>query len=259
VSRDLDSATEVRGDIEPPGPGGRGFGWRRLQVLAALAVLGSLLVPMLLSFSFEPFLATMAAPLAIGLLLLLGWPRVGAVWLGVVSLGLLVFSAPFLVEALTHPESMADFIPLSFFAVGCVVGAVAAIPTFRERARPDATSGTPRIIAIATGALIVLATVVSIVAFAGIESVPARSGDTRLVAEDIAFRPTGITAQNGEVSVHVTNLDGTRHTYTIDGLGVNLNVPPNSDQRITFTTGPGTYRFYCRPHAPGMEGVLVVR
>ncbi|MGH2725070.1 MAG: cupredoxin domain-containing protein [Actinomycetota bacterium] len=258
MRHDLDAAAEAQRYVEPP-PDGGVFGWGRLQALAALAVLGSLLVPMLISFSFEPFIVSMAAPLAIGLLLLVTWPRVGAIWLGVVSLGLLVFSAPFLVEALTHPESMADFIPLSFFTVGCVVGAVAAIPTFRERARPDATSSTPRMIAMATGALLVVAAVVSIIAFAGIESVPAQGGDIRLVAEDIAFRPKGITVENGEVSVHVANLDGTRHTFTIDELGVDLNVPPNTDERITFTAGPGTYRFYCRPHAPGMEGVLVLR
>lgn len=258
MSQDLDTPTEARADAEPPGGGGRGFGWRRLQVFAALAVLGSLLVPMIVTVSFEPFLVAMAAPLAIGLLVLLRWPRVGAVLLGVISLGLLVSSAPFLVEALTHPESLADFIPLSFFTAGCVVGAVAVIPTFR--ARPDATaSSTPRMIAMATGALLAVAVVASIIAFAGIESVPAQGGDVRVVTQAIAFRPKGITVENGEVSVHVTNLDGTRHTFTIDELSVDLNVPPNTDQRITFMAGPGTYRFYCRPHAAGMEGALVVR
>ena len=52
--------------------------------------------------------------------------------------------------------------------------------------------------------------------------------------------------------------DGTRHTFTIDELGVDLSIPPESGQRVSFTAAPGTYRFYCRPHAPGMEGVLVV-
>ncbi len=257
MAQDLTAARETGGTIEPPGEEDRGFGWRRIQMLAALALLGSLVVPMLISLSFEPFLATMAAPVAVGLLLLLRWPRVGAIWLGVVSLGLLAFSAPFLGEALTHPESMADFIPLSFFAVGSTVGAVAAIPTFREGAH--AASGMPRNIAITIGVFLVLATVVSIIASAGVESVPAQGGDIRLVAEDIAFHPPGITVEDGEVSIHVTNLDATRHTFTIDGLGVDLNVPPNSEQRISFTAGPGTYRFYCHPHAPGMEGVLVVR
>ena len=58
--------------------------------------------------------------------------------------------------------------------------------------------------------------------------------------------------------MHVTNLDGTRHTFTIDELGVDLSVPPNSEGRVTFTAEPGTYRFYCRPHEVDMEGSLVV-
>lgn len=45
-----------------------GFGWRRLQVVAVFGVLGSLLVPMLIQLSLEPFLLATAAPFIIGLL-----------------------------------------------------------------------------------------------------------------------------------------------------------------------------------------------
>jgi hypothetical protein len=115
MSRTVDTAGEARSgvgggsDQRPPG----GFGWRRLQVAAAFGVVGSLLIPMAITATFEPFLVSMAAPFPIGLLLMLRWPRVGAIWLGVVSLAILLFSAPFLGEALTHPESLADILPRS--------------------------------------------------------------------------------------------------------------------------------------------------
>jgi plastocyanin len=238
---------------------GEGFGWRRLQILAAFGVLVSLLVSMLIQLSFEPFLLATAAPFIVGLLLMIRWPRVGCLWLGVSSLGLLAFSVPFLAEALVRPESLADFIPLFVLVLSLFVGAVAAIPSFRQGSAPDAPSGSARAIAIVSGALIVAATVVSVVAFAGIESVPARAGDIGLITEDIEFHPSQINGDGPKISVHVANRDDTRHTFTIDELGVDLSVPPNSDQRVSFEAESGTYDFYCRPHAPGMEGVLVVR
>lgn len=237
---------------------GGAFGWRRLQVVAAIGAVASLLAPMLISVSLEGFLLAMAAPFVIGLLVLARWPRVGAIWLGVVSLAVLAFSAPFLVDALAHPESTADFLPLLVFTVSTVVGTVAAIPSFRQGRAAGALSRLARGIAVAAGGVIVVATVVSVVSFAAIEDTPARAGDIGVVAEGFLFHPAGILADAGEISIHVTNRDGSRHTFTIDELGVDLNVPPNSTQRVAFTADPGTYRFYCRPHTPGMEGELTV-
>ena len=237
----------------------RGFGWRRLQVAAAFGVVAALLVPMLIQVSFEPFIVAMAAPFVLGLLLILRWPRVGAAWLGVSSLAVLLFSAPFLAEALIHPESLADFVPLVAFAVAALVGTIAAIPSFRQRSEPDVVSRPARALAVVAGAMVVAAAVVAIVAFAGIKSVPARGGDIRVITEDLEFLPADINTDGGNVSVHVTNRDSTRHTFTIDALGVDLNIPPGSTQRDSFAADPGTYRFYCRPHAPDMEGELIVR
>jgi plastocyanin len=50
-----------------------------------------------------------------------------------------------------------------------------------------------------------------------------------------------------------------RHTFTIDELGVDLSIPPNSEQRVTFDAPAGSYEFECRPHTPGMTGTLTVR
>jgi len=259
MSRDLDTATEeqeVGVGAQAPGQRARGFGWRGLQVMAAAGVLGSLLASMAMVWSLEPLLLAMA-PFVIGMALIIRWPRVGAVWLGVFFVGLLLFSAPFLTDALAHPESLPDFIPLVVFTVSLLAGTMAAIPSFRYGRSARAASGLPRAIAVGAGALIVAASVVAILAFVGTESVPAQAGDVRVVIEEFGFRPAGFHAE-GTTSVHVTNRDGTRHTFTIDELGVDLSIPPDRAQRVSFAADPGTYRFYCRPH-PGMEGELVVR
>jgi plastocyanin len=260
MSGDLDTVAGSRQTGAAPAPDHRprGFGWRRLQMLGGISVLGSLLLSMAIALSVEPFLLSMGAPFLIGLLVMLRWPRVGAIWLGVSSLGLLLFSEPFLAEALAHPESLADFIPLLVFTGSLLVGTVAAIPSFRQGSAPSVASKLPRAIAVGAAAVIVVGSIVGIVAFAGTESVPAQAGDIRVVTEDLEFDPAGISAEGRDVSVHVTNRDSTRHTFTIDELGVDLNVPPNTMQRVSFAADPGTYRFYCRPHGPGMGGALVV-
>ena len=249
----------ISGPAPAPDQRRGGLGWRRLQLLAAAGALASFLIPMLIQLSMEPFLLAMAAPFIVGLLVMLRWPRVGAIWLGLGSLAELLTSAPFLVDPMTHPESMADFIPLLIFTVCTLAGAAAAVPSFRERTDSAATSRRASRIAIVAGSVIAVGTAVSVVAAAGIEGVPAQEGDIRVVTEDLEFHPATINAERTTVSVHVTNEDSTRHTFTIEELGVDLNVPAHSTQRVSFEAGPGTYLFLCRPHAPNMRGKLVVK
>jgi hypothetical protein len=166
-------------ELKPHAPGGgsdraaisgRRFGRRRLQIFAAIGILVSFLVPMVIELSLEPILLAMAAPFAIGLLLMMKWPRVAAIWVGFVSFPVLLFSLPFLGEALTHPESPADFIPLSLFALGSVVGAAGAIPTFREIGAGRVQSKGPPRIATAAAGLLVAVSALSVVTSVGVEN-----------------------------------------------------------------------------------------
>lgn len=235
---------------------GSGFGWRRLQKLAAIAVLFSFVAPMVIDLSLEPFLLSMAAPFAVGLLLAVKWPRVAAIWLGVVSLAVLLFSLPFLGEVLIHPESAVDFIPFSLFALGAVLGAAAALPAFREVGGRSLQSRGPRRISAAAAGLFVAASAWSGVAFVGVEEATPQAGDIVVTVEDFAFTPIDVTTDPGTVSLAVTNHDNTRHTFTIVELGVDLSLAPGTTQRVTFTAEPGTYTFFCNPH-PDMQGRLV--
>jgi plastocyanin len=235
----------------------RRFGWRRLQIFAAIGVLVSFVVPMVIELSLEPFLLAMAAPFAIGLLLMMKWPRVAAIWLGFVSLAVLLFSLPFLGEALTHPESPADFIPLSLFALGSVVGAAGAMPAFREIGAGRVQSKGPRRIATSAAGLLVAATALSVVTTVGLDNVEPQAGDLLIATEDFAFTPTDVSTDPGTIAIAVTNRDNTRHTFTIAELGVDLSLAPGTTQRVTFTAEPGTYNFFCNPH-PDMQGRLVV-
>jgi plastocyanin len=234
-------------------------GWRSLQAAAAWAAITSFTVPMVIDRSVEGFLVAMLAPFLIGLLLRTRWPRVGALWLGVVSLAELLFSASFLADALIHPETPRDFLPLMTFSLALVVGSTAAIPACRKGQRHDLPSRSATVVAAAAIAVFVIAATVSVVAAARVDSAPARAGDIQLTTTDFRFSPNVVTTADTTVAIAVTNDDTTRHTFTIDELDVDLNVPPGTTQRVTVTADAGTYRFYCRPHVPGMAGSLVVQ
>lgn len=252
------SAGERTPMLAPPPADGTDFGWRRLQIVAAAVAVVSFLIPMILAGKVEGFLAAMAAPFVVGIILSRWLPRAGAVFLGVVSLGILLASAPFIGEALTHPEAMADFVSLVLLTLSCIVGAAAAIPAYREARGARPTSTRARSVALLAGAVAVVAIGLSVVATARVANVPPQPGDLTVRTEDFVFVPAEFSAEGGTVSVHLTNNDSTRHTFTIDGV-TDVSVPPNSSQRTTFEAAPGTYRFYCVPHAAAMDGKLVVK
>lgn len=235
-----------------------GFSWRRLQVLAAGMAVLSFAIPMIIDAKAETFLLAMAAPFVLGLVLMRWLPRTGAVFLGIVSLGTLLASAPFILQALTHPEALVDFVSLMLLTVSCIVAASAAVPAYRE-ARGRATNHrTVRAVALAAGVITLGAAAVSVAAAAGVTSVAAQPGDIAVRTQDFEFAPETINANGGTVSVHLTNTDNARHTFTIDGV-VEVSVPPNAAQRATFEAAPGSYRFYCTPHAADMDGKIVLK
>jgi plastocyanin len=234
------------------------FGWVRLMAVGgAISAFGPVL-PMIAE-GFEPFLAALAAPIVIGLVLLRFARRVGVVWLGVVSVALLVMNAPFTVEALMHPESPADFVPVTMLTVGGLLAGIATVPAFRNARGRRTDSAFPRIAAIAGVAVVVVAIGGSMVASAGITNDAPADGSTIVDMENFAFGPETITATAGEVSLYITNSDSARHTFTVDELGVDESIAPGQSKQITFDAKAGTFRFYCKPHDPGMEGELTVQ
>ena len=114
-------------------------------------------------------------------------------------------------------------------------------------------------IAVAGIVLFVVGTAFSVYATVTFEDAVAQSGDIQVVTKDIEFADESLEAEAGEISILVDNEDATLHTFTIDDLEVNLNIPASKTARITFRAEPGTYDFYCAPHAGDMEGTLLVK
>jgi plastocyanin len=230
-----------------------GHGWLNLLKWSAIA---SIVVIVLVNI-----FGGLIPPLLVFGLLFLG----GVIWLrsstkGPTILLLVVFilhlalSAPFAIPALSVPASAGDFILTLASVLASIAGVVAAIAVLRRLTTTDA----PKKLGLALVGLFVLGAIFSVISTVGYEDATVQAGDIELAAEEFEFTETSLEAGSGEVSVFVDNADATLHTFTIDDLDVNLNIPASSAARITFDAEPGTYEFYCAPHKEDMKGTLTV-
>jgi plastocyanin len=244
-------------EARPTGPEtarAAGIGWTELLFWSALGVAAAMIGGMVVFGEFIPPLLIFAAPFVIGALIIRRRRKGGAIFLGVVGVLTLLLNLPFIVPSLRVPASTEDFIMTSVILVFLVVllsAAVAAVRTKESGPSPAA-----RTLGFAALALIGLSIATAAAARVTHESAVVQAGDIEIVTQDIEFSHEHITAEAGEVSVFVENKDTTLHTFTIEELGVDLQIPSNSAQRITFDAPSGTYDFECTPHSDGMKGTI---
>lgn len=190
---------------------------------------------------------------------------VGVVLGGIGALLFTLGNLPFLAEDLRHPDSVLAFIASGAGVVGSVVGFVAMLGALlRLRGGPVKPLLGLAVLAV----LMVMA--IGIVSRLGVDSETAEAGDVTLVAEDADFFAEGTDpARDDDVqiavdrggAVFVDNKDLYRHTFTIEALGLDEEVPASIDKRIVIDAAPGQYEFICdvEGHEEDMKGVLTVR
>lgn len=192
----------------------------------------------------------------IGALVWLGRAAKGPAILLLVSfIAFIALSAPFTIPTLTVPASAGDFILNLAGLLAALVGIVAAIAVVRGLVD---TAPAARSLGVAAAALFVVASAFSIFSAATYDDAEAKEGDLELVTKDIEFQQTSLEAEGGEISVFVDNQDGTLHTFTIEELDVDLDIPASKSARVTFDAEPGEYEFFCEPHKEDMKGTLTV-
>jgi heme/copper-type cytochrome/quinol oxidase subunit 2 len=81
-----------------------------------------------------------------------------------------------------------------------------------------------------------------------------------LTLQDHRFTPAEITVPAGvPVSVHLINRDGALEEFDSEDLGVEQDVTPQGDTRITLPAmKPGLYRFMGELHSDSARGRIVV-
>lgn len=235
------------------------FNWRALLRLVAVAYLIALVVTAIVLDDL--LAAVLAAVVLLGLALL----RFRSGLFGVALLGV-VFAEPAIwtlsgaVSNILRGERFVAIIIPSALATLSLAGVLAAGAVVIRRRDPSAgEKWAPRI---GSGAAILLVLFIAASFFVRREGQPVvQPTDISLEAENMAFSSEELVANTGEITVHLDNHDLWWHTFTIDELGVNLQVPMGANQQVTFNAPPGTYRYYCAipGHEDiGMHGTLTV-
>jgi plastocyanin len=110
-------------------------------------------------------------------------------------------------------------------------------------------------------AVFIVALIAGVVSQRASRAETARTGDIRVEMRNTAFLQTALQGRSGSISVAVANHDLFWHTFTIDAMHVNVDVPIGANRRVAFNAPPGRYEFYCRVpghRAAGMKGILTI-
>jgi plastocyanin len=232
-----------------------GWTWKRLLTVASAATVVGLVILFVLAGIIPPLLI-FAVLLIVGVVLLRAKEKPAAILLGVIHLAMFALSLPFTIASLMVPASAIDFSLTLFIAILNLVGLAAAINMVRGRG--DVVSSAPR--TVATTAMVVILIGVALAVYSSVtyDNAVAQEGDIRLVTQDTDFSDSSLEVDEGTVGVFVDNKDGTTHTFTIEELDVDLEVPGGKTARVSFEAEQGSYEFICVPHEEDMGGNLSV-
>ncbi len=233
--------------------------WKRLLRLAALTEGLLLMIAAFVLGDQEAFAFGVVALVAFALLHWRGG-RVGGVLLVLLFLDVAAWMLPGALSNLANAAGVAALVFPAALGLNSVVGLVAAIAAVLRRAHPTADGTAALSVALTATAAFVVVLGIGVVA----DAARAQRAPAGIALESwkAAFSTNAIETQSGQVTLRMTNRDLFWHTFTIDALGVDLRVPVNGEQSVTFTAAPGTYTFYCAipgHESIGMRGTLTVR
>jgi plastocyanin len=199
-----------------------------------------------------PPLAISAVLTLVGLALLRRLPRTGVVVLGLTSLLMLVGGVAFAAPHLAHPASGVDF----FHAVVGIFGRIVAIGVAVAALRRAPAAGARRVGGAST-ALLALSLLVAAVATVAATGEQAQADDVVTVITN-DFDETIEVAAGGTLCVD--NQKAFRHTFTVVGTSIDVDVPASQGVRIPIELSPGTYEVVCElPGHEYMSSTLAVR
>lgn len=233
--------------------GKTGVDWRILLVWTGMGAAVALLVYILAMGEIIPPLLVFAVLYGVGVWLARRGGKAGPIMLGILSLLLVGLNAPFIVPALSVPASTVDFVMTGLLVLLALANLVSAVATLRASSGMGA-----RLVGRSLVALMLVVVAMAIVGRVTYDAPVSQSGDIKLAAQDYEFSTDLIEADGGTVSVFVDNKDTALHTFTVEGLDVDLQVPGGTTARVTFDATAGSYDFICVPHSDMMKGTLEV-
>lgn len=187
---------------------------------------------------------------------------VGVVIGGLAALLFFLGNLPFVLPDLAHPESPATFAIATLGMIGAFVGLVAMVGALVRRG-----GGAARPVMIVGGVAAAASIVLGVVASMGVDDDERQPDDAVLLAKDVDYvTPDAPDANEAQVTVEaggavfVENKDVFRHTFVVEDLGIEEEMPAGASRRVVIDGEPGTYAFKCdvEGHEEDMRGTLTV-
>jgi plastocyanin len=224
--------------------------WVRATRWGAVAVVIWSLALQSIAGELIPPVAAIGVAFAVLAFFLRGERRRLALVAAVMGLLTLFGNFPQTLDELMHPDSPPAFILTLLAVVAVIVVMISGVAAF-SRWSPEPITA----VAIGAGAIFALGVVVSLSMGATVESTDALAGDIAVTAQGVEFDPGALTAASGESGFWVDNRDGIRHTFTIESLGLEIDIPALSSQRADFELDEGQYVVTCA--VPGHENMTI--
>ena len=167
---------------------------------------------------------------------------------GILGALALIGNLPAVISELARPESAPAFILTLYTTIVVIVVLISGLGIFF-----GFSADPSRAVLVGGTAIFVVGTIVSVVVALNTPSDAAAASDIEVTAEKVEFVPEGMSASAGTVGVWVDNRDGIHHTFTIEELGVDLEIPALKAKRVEFDAPAGTYEVICT--VPGHESM----
>lgn len=175
--------------------------------------------------------------------------KIGLLAVGI-ALVLVAGNLPMTIDELSHPSTAPAFLLTLLAVSAALVVMLSGVAAFR---------GWPtdpiKAVYYAWAGVAALGVVVAAGAASGVDTAEPVAGDRQVVAKGLEFNPDQIVVPAGESGFWLDNQDAVRHTFTIAGLGLEIEVPGLSAQRATFELDPGRYQVVCS--VPGHDNMLI--
>ena len=136
-------------------------------------------------------------------------------------------------------------VPGALIAIVASIGAIVA----RRRGHGTATSegGERRAITAVVAVVGVLAALSAVLTVVGRSTVDTPDGATTVSLGNFEYDRSEYELPGGS-QVVVRNDDPFLHTFTVDELGIDVELGPNGSALVDIPSDSGTYVLYCRPH-----------
>lgn len=239
---------------ESPSDRRQGSAWRSLAFGSGVVLILWLVAISILFGGVDPITAVFGVLFIVGTALVRRPGKAGPITLLVVGILTFLVAGLFFSASLLHINTAVEFIismvPL-VASLAVILGTVGTLRRWQD-------AGARNVARIAVGGVVVLSGISIGMTLAVTDDI-AEPGDHAVAASDAEFTTELIRADAGSVAVFVDNTDPIHHTFTIEELGVDLQIPGSTARRIEFDATPGTYEYICTiPGHDAMTGTLVV-